>query len=114
MNQLLNQLVDRLLDNRIEITLCKVQGSIRYDLNTGMKSGLEIWDDDDQVRWEGRYSSGIIGGWDDLIDVAVNCMCGRECANASWLKLLVDEGRLIREVTVSYKQPSYSFGETSS
>lgn len=110
MNQLLTELVDRLLDNRIEITLRKVQGLIRYDLNTGMKSGLEIWSEGDLVHWEGRYSSGTVKRWDDLIDVAANCMCGREFASSSWLSLLVDEKKLIREFCISYKQPNHSFG----
>lgn len=110
MNQLLNQLVDRLLDNRIEVTLHKVHGLIRYDLNTGMKSGLEIWGEGDHVRWEGRYSSGTVKCWNDLIEVATDCMCGRDYAASSWLRLLVDEKKLIREFCISYKQPNHSFG----
>lgn len=113
MNKLLDQLIDRLLDNRIEITLRKVQGTIHYDLNTGMKSGLEIWLNADQIHWEGRYSSGTISSWEDLIDVAADCMCGREYASTSWLKLLVDENKLIREITISYKQPGHAFGSSS-
>lgn len=105
------EIIDKLLDNGIEITLKKQDGVVWYDLNTGMKSHLWITKDEDYAdgpfaKYQARYDeSGTIRGWSDLMWVAKQCKYGYDFINTSWCELLVKEGMLqvITKTTVSYE-----------
>jgi len=81
-------IIDKLLDEGIQVTLSKVDDIRVYDLNTGMKSGLAIHFVDDQAVWNGRYeASGNFESYDDLLYVVRDCRYGRPFADAAWERL---------------------------
>ena len=94
------EMIDKLLDNDIEITLKKENGVVWYDLNTGMKSHLWISKSpnpggDETAISQGRYEHrGSIDTWSDLLDEVKGCLHGRDFMSADWQDLLVKEGRL--------------------
>lgn len=78
-------LLDELLRRDIEITLLLEDGVRWYDLNTGMKSQLQIAIIGKDCVWRGRYErSGTIDDIGDVCRVGGECMCGRDYANSSW------------------------------
>ncbi len=101
-----DQIIDRLLDEGIEIRLFKKDGLRWHDLSTGMKSGLWIAQGaDGSYLYQGRYESGEFSDYKDLLSVAKGCRCGNDYANQKWIELLISEG-LLKKVTqtiVSYE-----------
>lgn len=79
-------LLDELLDHGIEITLKRVDGRRWYDLNSGMKSEIEVALIDGEAVWKGRYDMrGTFDDLDDLRWIGQNrLMCGRDYASAGW------------------------------
>lgn len=106
MNPILTNVIDKLLDEGIEITLKKENGIIKYDLNTGMKSGMIISDGGyDTIRCEGRYERDtIVDTYRAVLWEVKLCLCGRDFMNYYWEKLLIKEGLLTKTITtqVSY------------
>lgn len=95
-------IIDRLLNEGIEITLKKIDGNVWYDLNTRMKSNLLI---SPTTNGEFKYSTRYVDGceeldWDNLMQLAVKCLCGREYMAGDWHRLLEKEG-LIETETVT-------------
>jgi hypothetical protein len=101
-----DQIIDRLLDEGIEIKLFRKDGLRWYDLNTGMKSGLSIAQNNDGVYlYEGRYDKGEFWDYFGLLMLAKACRCGNDYANQKWIELLVSEGLLkkVTQTTVTYE-----------
>jgi hypothetical protein len=101
-----DQIIDRLLDEGIEIRLSKKEGLRWYDLDTGMKSGLLIAEESEGVyRYQGRYFDGLFKDYGDLLREVKECRCGRDYANSKWLDLLTAEGLLtkVTQTTVTYE-----------
>lgn len=94
------EMIYKLLDNGIEITLKKQDGVVWYDLNTGMKSHLWIAKSpnpggDETAISQGRYDhKGSIDTWSDLLWEVKGCLHGRDFMAGSWQDLLVAEGML--------------------
>ena len=90
------EIISRLLDEKISITLFKEDNVVWYDLNTGMKSHLHIADDG-EFKYKGRYNKeGKFETFDDLLSIVSGCRYGRDFANANWMDLLVKEEVLER------------------
>jgi len=101
-----DQIIDRLLDEGIEIRLLKVDGLRWYDLNTGMKSGLWIAQGaDGSYLYQGRYEADEFSDYKDLLSVVKKCRHGGDYANSKWLDLLTAEGLLtkVTQTVVTYE-----------
>lgn len=106
-----DEMIDKLLDNGIEITLKKQDGVVWYDLNTGMKSHLWIAKSpdpggDETAIAKGRYGcKGSIDTWSDLLFEVKGCLHGRDFMHSAWKELLVKEDMLevITTTTVRYE-----------
>lgn len=84
-----DSLIDKLLDYEIEITLSKDKGIVWYDLNTMMKSNLEIAFVNQECVYRKRYDeTGIIEDIFDIQTVGGYCMHGRDYASAAWHSFL--------------------------
>lgn len=82
------QLMERLMQLGLHITMFMENGTVWFDLNTGMKSQLHVrYDENNQILlFKTRYNeSGTIEDWNDLIYVARRCMCGRDF---TWFDIL--------------------------
>lgn len=81
-----DKLLDELLGYGIEITIKLDNGRRWYDLNSGMKSGIEVALIDGEAVWRGRYD--MRGTFDDADDLRYigkyKLLCGRDYANAAW------------------------------
>ncbi len=94
------ELIDKLLDNGIEITLIKKEGVVWYDLNTQMKSDLLVAKPLDSEHGEiaitqGRYGhEGVIYDWSCLVKEVRGCLHGRDFMNGAWQELLMKEEAL--------------------
>jgi hypothetical protein len=105
-NMNFDQIIDRLLDEGIEIKLLKGDGRRWYDLDTGMKSGLWIAQGADGAHlYRGRYKSGEFSDYFGLLVQAKQCRCGNDYANPKWIELLVSEGLLtkVTKTTTTYE-----------
>lgn len=85
-NQEFEKLIDDLLDAGLEITLEKREDGHRwYNLNTMMKSHLEITLIDGECVWQGRYGeTGTIYDISDVRRIGRYCMCERDYASGAW------------------------------
>jgi hypothetical protein len=94
------EMIDKMLDNGIEITLKKENGVVWYDLNTGAKSHLWVAKSpnpggDETAISQGRYGhKGSINTWSDLMWEVKDCLCGRDYMATNWEGLLAKEGIL--------------------
>lgn len=104
--KLIEEIIGKLLDNGIEITLKKENGVIKYDLNTGMKSTLIISEGSfGTIKCESRYDhSSYADDYRDILHEVKYCLHGRDFMNQHWEKLLLKEGLLTKTITteVSY------------
>ena len=94
------------VDHGIEITIKNSLFGLVYDLNTGMRSGLQIWYKDGDAHYSGRYDvEGMFYGFNDLLYAVKGCMYGWNYGDSNWLMLLEQEGFLTKKVTtvVSYE-----------
>jgi hypothetical protein len=99
------EIISRLLDEKIKITIFKEDGLIWYDLNTGMKSHLYIADDG-EFKYKGRYDKeGEFETFGELLRIVSGCRHGRDFANEDWMNLLVKEELLekVVETKITYK-----------
>ena len=88
------EIINKLLDNEIEISVRKEDGVNWFNLNTGMKSDLSIAEKDGEFLYAARYSSGSFETYRELLRLVSGCMQGRAYAHHRWLSLLVSEGLL--------------------
>lgn len=94
------EMIDKLLDGGIEITLTKQDGILWYNLNTSMKSDLLIAKSpnpggDEIAISKGRYGhEGSIETWGDLMREVKGCLHGRDYMSYDWQELLLAEGML--------------------
>lgn len=101
------EMIDKLLDNGIQITLHKIDGIIWYDLNTGMKSHLWIAKSpfvggDETAIYQGRYDRrGSIDTWRDLMYTAKACLHGNQYMYHAWSNLLQKEDVLKATTTTA-------------
>lgn len=98
------EIIDKLLDNGIEITVKKEDGIVWYDLNTQMKSELLIAKSPNKSEevaiTKGRYGpEGPVYSWDGLMSEVKSCLHGRSYMASSWEELLTKEGFLVVETT---------------
>ena len=85
-----DSIIDRLLDEGICITMEKDEGVVWFDLNTNMKSHLHISKGENGCHnYRARYDlTGEFETFDELVERASDCMCGRDYAHPAWAKLL--------------------------
>lgn len=101
-----NYIIEKLLKQGIEITLFWEHDKFKYNLNTGMKSHLYIFEENGNYCYEGRYKkTGTFFDLYELYDIVSSCMCGRDFGNQRWIDLLVESGYLTKtiETKISYK-----------
>ena len=97
------EIIDKLLDNKIEITLTRRDGKTIYDLNLQAKSHLYLYFDesDSEIHYEGRYDDkGLVDDYRDVLHVAKGYYSYREYASGLWMDLFVKEGFLRKSVEV--------------
>jgi hypothetical protein len=88
-----DEMLTKLLDNGIEITMSKEKDNnfIWYNLNTEMKSHLNIAFDGEKCIFRGRYdNTGKITSYNDLLEEVANCQQGRDFGNSAWLEILTN------------------------
>ena len=72
----------------VSLELNKERGLIEYDLHTGMKSGLSLYEKDGEVWAITRYDEDdLIISLSDVVYTARDCMCGRGYAAQAWLDI---------------------------
>ena len=98
---LFQELIAAFLNKGVDVTMYMRQHPFKdgelliwFNLNTGMKSELELALIDDRIEWKGRYSDGELVANDlgtlveEVIDLAQGCTCGRDYMNFVWRKIL--------------------------
>jgi hypothetical protein len=95
MHPLINEAVLLVLRNggRVDLHLNKKQGYIEYNLNTGMKSGLSLYEKDNKVWAITRYDEDErMTDIDSILDTARDCLFGRDYAAYAWINILREHG----------------------
>lgn len=84
------QLIHRVLDVTDTVSITRdSEGHLWFNLNTGMKSHLEIALVDERCVYRGRYdATGEIHDFDELVQVIDKCKYGRVNGNPDWLSLI--------------------------
>ena len=101
MHPLINEAVLLVLNHMgsVDLHLDKKQGYIEYNLNTGMKSGLSLYENDGKVWAITRYDADErMTDIDSILDTARDCLFGRDYAAYAWIKILKDYGYSIEDV----------------
>ena len=101
MHPLINEAVLLVLRNGgiVDLILNKEYGYIEYDLHTGMKSGLYLYEKDGKVWAITRYNEDEeMLDIDTIVDTANRCLCHRDYAAYAWIKILNDYGYSIEDV----------------
>lgn len=97
-----DSILEEVLKHGIAITLRIGQdGIIWYDMNTLMKSGLQIALIDNICKYQERYVSGTINDINELLYNVKYCMCSRGYGSPDWLDWLEKEGLLKKTVTTT-------------
>ena len=77
----------------VDLHLNKKQGYIEYNLNTGMKSGLSLYEKDNEVLAITRYDADErMTDIDSILDTARDCLCHRDYAAHAWIDILREHG----------------------
>ena len=95
MNNLIEEAVRLVLRNvgSVSLELNKEKGFIEYDLHTGMKSGLSLYEKDSEVWAITRYDEdALMINLGDVVCTALDCMCGRGYASQAWLDIFKEYG----------------------
>ena len=101
MHPLINEAVLLVLRHggMVDLYLDKKQGYIEYNLNTGMKSGLSLYEKDNKVWAITRYNKDEeMLDISNIVDTAHDCLCHRDYAACAWIKILNDYGYSIEDV----------------
>lgn len=86
-----NEMIEKVLSEGIEVTMSmdKETKIVWYDMNTQMKSELQIAHDGEKCVFKARYNhTGEIRDYDDLLDEVRGCEHGRDFGNEVWFKVL--------------------------
>lgn len=86
-----NQIIGQVLATGIEITMAMDEETkiIWYNMNTRMKSDLEIAYVGEKCIFKGRYNhTGIIDSYQELLDEVSNCQYGRDFGDEKWFKVI--------------------------
>lgn len=86
-----NEMIEKVLTQGIEITMAMDNDTkiIWYNMNTRMKSDLDIAHDGEKCIFKARYDhTGVIESYDDLLDEVRDCQHGRDFGNETWFKIL--------------------------
>lgn len=86
-----NEMIEKVLTQGIEITMTMDQDTkiVWYNMNTHMKSELNIAYDGEKCIFKARYNhTGIIESYDDLLNEVSECQHGRDFGNEKWLNIL--------------------------
>lgn len=95
MHPLIDEVVLLVLRNggRVDLHLNKEHDYIEYNLNTGMKSGLSLYEKDNEVWAITRYDEDErMTDIDSILDTARDCLFGRDYAAYAWINILREHG----------------------
>lgn len=68
-------------------------GDVFLDLNTGMKSHMYLYYEDGEWIARMRYDySEPVQSWEEILDLAKECLHGRKYMHAAWKILLTQDG----------------------
>jgi hypothetical protein len=83
----------------VDLILNKEYGYIEYNLNTGMKSGLSLYEKDNKVWAITRYNDDErMTDINSILDTARDCLFGRDYAAYAWINILREYGYHIGDV----------------
>jgi hypothetical protein len=84
-----NDIINSVLDIGITVLLNKHNGIIWYDVDTGMKSHLELALIDGKCTARGRYNRiSIINNFEELCVEVSLCRYGKDFGNLTWIEYL--------------------------
>lgn len=86
-----NEMIETVLMHGIEVTMAMHTETkmVWFNMNTQMKSELEIAHDGEKCIFKARYNhTGTINDYDDLLDAVSDCEHGRDFGSEKWLKIL--------------------------
>lgn len=95
MHPLINEAVLLVLHHggMVDLRLNEEQGCIEYNLNTGMKSGLSLYEKDNKVWAITRYNKDEeMLDINNIVDTAHDCLCYRDYAVYAWINILKEHG----------------------
>lgn len=101
MHPLINEAVLLVLRNggRVDLHLNKEHDYIEYNLNTGMRSGLSLYEKDNKVWAITRYNKDEeMLDINNVVDTSHDCLCHRDYAAYAWIKILNEYGYSIGDV----------------
>lgn len=82
-------LIHTIINEGITVSMWKdVKNEVVYDVHTEAKSHLYLKFTNQQCAYYGRYDSGFINTFNDLLFEVKNCLCGRDYINPSWVAVL--------------------------
>lgn len=84
------QLIHRVLDVTDTVSITRdSEGHLWFDLNTRMKSAIEIALVNERCVYRGRYdATGEVHSFDELVQIIDRCKYGRDYGNSDWLNLI--------------------------
>ena len=97
------KLLLKLVNFGFEISLRKqVNGKFGYEIYTGAKSNLVIYEDNVHLcKYTSRYSDGYCEDYNGFLKIFKDCLCERDYGNALFFEFLVQEGRMTKCITKS-------------
>ena len=101
MHPLINEAVLLVLNygGSVELCLNKEYDCFEYNLNTGMKSGLSLYEKDNEVWAITRYNKDErMTEIDDILDTARDCLCNRNYAAHAWFDMLIEHGYSVGDI----------------
>jgi hypothetical protein len=105
MNSVLKEIVETLLDKGVDVELGRLRcGTLCYKPDTGTKSGIHLYEVDDELHAAGRYGeSARISNFDSfLMEFAFRVQdCGY--GNETLAEMAAERGYLKKKVSVTYE-----------
>ena len=86
----------------VDLILNKEYGYIEYDLHTGMKSGLYLYEKDGKVWAITRYNEDEeMLDIDTIVGTANRCLCHCDYAALTWINIFKDYGYSVGSIGVN-------------
>lgn len=81
------------IEKGVQVTVDKLDGVFRIDMNTRMKSECVLYAVENGWEAHLRYNEvKPVSNWDDLVSAISGCVYGKGFGSATWFAILKDEG----------------------
>jgi hypothetical protein len=88
-------MLEQVLEAGVEVTLFLNKGVVYYNLNTGAKSHMHLFEVDGKYYVDMRYDEiHEVSDFEQLVSLCAHAMHGQTYVSNAWRKVLTDRGYL--------------------